>query len=230
MTMKHISTVVAVLGLGSLLSGCDVQQPSAGCVVQDSASWIAKYDLKEGQPACAKPLAAGETVGVFKYTDPMQANSTIIALRPNGLASRGSRDPGDQRNQTAVGSLGEQPDENDFCTATELGEATVTAAPKTTAPVEDETRISYKFKDVKVYTNPRAPGTQLKADLTYTRDGCTAEYAVRAMWPAIACDPEDEDPAHNCGPGSFINPDMAVTCDPVLHICVPAKEIPSFKE
>ena len=62
MTMKHISSVVAVLGIGSLLSACDVQQPSAGCVVQDSTSWIAKYDLKEGQPTCARPLPAGETI------------------------------------------------------------------------------------------------------------------------------------------------------------------------
>ncbi|WNG49912.1 hypothetical protein F0U60_41685 [Archangium minus] len=225
MTMKRVSTVVAVLGAGLLVTACDIEQPSAGCVVQDSTSWIARYDVKEGQPTCAQPPPAGELVGVFKYRDPNKEDSNVLAMRPAGLASRGSRDPGDQKQQTAVGSLGSEVDANDFCKAASLSEASVAAASSAT---EDATQISYKFSNVEVYTAPRAPGTQLRADLSYTRDGCTTEVKVHAMWPAIGCTPGDADPAHNCGKGSKINPDMAVTCHPTLKICVPAKDVPSF--
>ncbi|WP_239014469.1 hypothetical protein [Archangium violaceum] len=225
--MKRVSTVVAVLGAGLLVTACDIEQPSAGCVVQDSINWIARYDLKEGQPTCVRPLPPGELVGVFKYRDPNKENSNVLALRPAGLASRGARDTSsDQSKQTAIGSLGSEVDANDFCKAETLSEASVAAASSDT---EDATQISYKFSNVEVYSAPRAPGTQLRADLTYTRDGCTAEYEVHAMWPARPCDPaHPEEPALNCGKGSLINPDMAVTCHPTLKLCVLAKDVPSF--
>jgi len=42
---KRIATAVAVLGAASIISGCAIEQPSAGCFVQDSsfALWQAKY-------------------------------------------------------------------------------------------------------------------------------------------------------------------------------------------
>jgi hypothetical protein len=234
MTMKRVSTVVAVLGAGVLVTACDIQQPSAGCVVQDSASWIAKYDLKAGQPTCAKPLPSGELVGVFKFRDPTKENSNILTLRPAGLASRGARDAGDQINQTAIGSLAEEPDTNDFCKAADLGVASVSAVSSSS---EDATQISYKFTNVNVYSAPRAPGTQMQADLSFTRDGCTAEYTMRAMWPARPCDPDDAEPSHNCGAGSLINPDLDVVCDTTVKIsadwpgtCVLKGQVPSFKQ
>jgi hypothetical protein len=233
MTMKRVSSVVAVLGVGGMLTACNIEQPSAGCVVQDSASWIAKYELKEGQPTCAKAAPAGELVGVFKFVNP-ENDTAKLTLRPAGLASRGTRDNGATTQQTAIGNLTTEPDANDFCSASQMSEATVNAV---SSASEDATQIAYQYSNVKVYSHPRAPGTQLKADLTYTRDGCTAEYTVNAMWPARGCDPADPEPSHNCGTGSFINPDFDVVCDTTVKIsadwpgtCVVRKPVPSFKE
>jgi hypothetical protein len=234
MTMKRVSSVMAVLGAGVMLAACSMEQPSAGCVVQDSASWIAKYELKTGQPTCAKAAPTGELVGVFKFVNP-EDDTAKLTFRPDGLASRGARDSGESTLQTAIGNLSAEADAEDFCAVPQMSEAKVNAASEPN--VEDATQISYKFANVKVYSHPRAPGTQFKADLTYTRDGCIAEYTVNAMWPARGCDPASADTSLNCGAGSLINPDFDVVCDTTVKIssklpgtCVLKKSVPSFKE
>ena len=47
-------------------------------------------------------------------------------------------------------------------------------------PAEPAVSIRYEFSNVRVYTTASAIGTQLSADLTYTKDGCTATYRVAA--------------------------------------------------
>jgi len=242
MTKNIVSVTVAVLSAGALVTGCSFDQPNAGCIVQDAsfANWVAKYDLKEGQAItseCQAKIIKGELVGVFKFTDPEKADSAVLTIRPQGLYSRASRDPGDPYLQNAVGKLADETDAQNFCGATEFSAATVNAGPKTSAPPEPATSISYQFKDVKVYAAPEAPGTQLTGDLTYTRDGCTAEYTVRAIWPAHGCDPDSSNPADTCGEGSGISPDFDVVCDTSFRVssaypgtCVAAKSIPSFKD
>lgn len=234
MIKNIVSVTAAVLSAGVLVTGCNFEQPTAGCIVQDAsfATWYAKYDLKEGQTLseeCQDLVVAGEQWGVFKFTDPEKPNSSVLTIRPQGLYSRASRDPGDPYLQTAVGKLAEEPDAANFCAATDFSLANVNAGPKTTDPTEDATTISYQFSNVKVYAAPDAPGTQIGGDLTYTRDGCSIQLGVRAIWPATPCDPESTNPRDNCGEGSGINPNFAVTCDEDLGICVPAKEIPSIK-
>lgn len=231
MIKNIVSVTAAVLGAGALLAGCNFEQPSAGCIVQDAsfANWYAKYDLKEGQNLSSECLAKsikGENVGVFKFTDPEKAGSAVLTIRPQGLYSRATRDPGDPYAQNAVGKLADEPDATNFCAANDFSLATVNAAESSS---EAATSISYQFSGVKVYAAPAAPGTQLSGDLTYTRDGCTIEYKVRAIWPSVACNPDSSNPAENCGDGSGINPEFAVTCDPELKRCVPVKEIPSLK-
>jgi hypothetical protein len=231
MIKNIVSVTAAVLSAGVMLTGCNFEQPTAGCIVQDAsfANWYAKYDLKEGQnlsTECQALVVKGETLGVFKFTDPDKPNSAVLTIRPFGLYSRASRDPGDPYLQNAVGKLAEEPDASNFCAATDFSLATVNASAAGTTPA---TSISYQFSNVRVYAAPQAPGTQLAGDLTYTRDGCTIQLAVRAMWPAVACDPESTKPAETCGEGSGINPEFAVTCDEELNRCVPAKEIPSLK-
>jgi hypothetical protein len=235
MTMKLVSSMALILGTGALLTACDIEQPSAGCIVQDSTSWIATYTIKENQPTCATTLPAGETVGVFKFTDPSKPDSTpLLTLRPNGLASRATRDPGDPANQTARGSLSAEPDSEYFCTAQTMSEATVDTTTSTTG---DKTQIKYAFSNVQVYSHPAAPGTQMRADVTYTRDACTAVYKMNAMWPARPCDPDELAKPENerdlsllCGPGSLINPDFKVKCHEDLHICVVDGDVPAFKK
>jgi hypothetical protein len=163
---------------------------------------------------------------VFKFTDPEKANSSVLTIRPQGLYSRASRDPGDPNLQTATGKLADEPDAANFCAANDFSLANVNAAAAGTTPA---TSISYQFSNVKVYAAPDAPGTQIGGDLTYTRDGCTMELGVRAIWPSVPCDPESTNPAETCGEGSGINPNFAVTCDEELLRCVPSKPIPSLK-
>jgi hypothetical protein len=253
MTTKLVSSMALILGTGAVLAGCDIQQPSAGCIVQDSASWATTYEVKENQPTCATPPPVGELVGVYKFTTPEKENSTLLTLRPQGLASRGGRDTTTEPSaQTAIGALAEEPDAEFFCSAPTMSEAMVDTRASTSG---DKTLINYAFSNVKVYSNPAAPGTQLKADLTYTRDGCAAQYSVNSMWPARGCDmaemekPEAQrDPAALCGAGSLINPEFDVRCEmrmPNLVVrtfdadgnpifwpgtCVLAKPVPSFKE
>lgn len=231
MIKNIVSVTAAVLSAGVMLTGCNFEQPSAGCIVQDAsfANWYAKYDLKEGQnlsTECQDLAPKGETMGVFKFTDPEKPNSAVLTIRPFGLYSRATRDPGDPYLQTALGKLAEEPDAANFCAATDFSLATVNASASSS---EEATSISYQYSNVKVYAAPQAPGTQLSADLTYTRDNCTIQLGVRAIWPAVGCTPGSSNPADNCGEGSGINPEFAVTCDEVLNRCVPAKAIPSLK-
>jgi hypothetical protein len=231
MIKNIVSVTAAVLSAGVLVTGCNFEQPNAGCIVQDAsfANWYAKYDLKEVRPAtpeCQALVVKGELWGVFKFTDPEKPDSAVLTIRPQGLYSRASRDPGDPYLQNAVGKLDDEPDAANFCGANDFSLANVNAAAAGTTPA---TSISYQFSNVKVYAAPDAPGTQIGGDLTYTRDGCEIQLGVRALWPAVFCDTESTNPADNCGEGSGINPVFAVTCDEELGRCVPAKEIPSIK-
>jgi len=231
MIKNIVSVTAAVLSAGVMLTGCNFEQPTAGCIVQDAsfANWYGKYDLKEGQnltTECQALVPKGETMGVFKFVDPKKANSTVLTIRPFGLYSRATRDPGDPYLQNAVGKLAEEPDASSFCAATDFSLASVNASASGTTPA---TSISYQYSNVRVYAAPQAPGTQLTGDLTYTRDGCTIQLGVRAIWPAVACTPGSTKPAESCGAGSGINPEFDVTCDEELSRCVPAKAIPSLK-
>jgi hypothetical protein len=234
MTKNIISVAAALLGAGALVAGCNIEQPEAGCIVQDAsfANWYAKYDLKTDVPiqaGCESTILKGEPLGVFKFTNPGQAGEAKLTIRPFGLASRATRDPGDPYLQTAVGSLSEEPDDDSFCAASNFSEATVNAGARTGTNPEAATVISYKFDNVQVYSAPRAPGTQLKGELTYTRDGCTSRYSIRAIWPSVACTPGSSNPAESCGAGSGVNPDFDVECDKELERCVPVGAIPAFK-
>lgn len=247
MTKKIVSAIAVLIGAGSLMAGCSFEQPSAGCISQDATNWQAHYvideasitaDAASGKTAeqCAPTLKAlqGETLGVFKYVDPNNRSDAKLAIRPNGLASRAGRDPGDPYASNAVGKMTTEPDSNDFCTASGFNTAVVNdpgreANPTTGTTAIAATKISYKFENVAVYAAPNAPGTQLKGELEYTRDGCTAKYKVAGVWPSTACVPGSEKPKENCGEGSGANPDLALECHATLKVCVPAKEIPSFK-
>jgi hypothetical protein len=101
--------------------------------------------------------------------------------------------------------------------------------PKTgTTPGTD---IKYEWSNVRVRVTTAYEGTQMVADLKYTQDGCTAEYTVVGLWPAVSCaakdpsgNPLDMPDPQSCDPfadpdagrayGSGINPDFQqdVTC------------------
>lgn len=249
MSKQGFGTVAVGWGLAALLGGCQFDQPRAGCVVQDATfrPWYAKYELKEGQtlgPSCEGLLLGGEPLGVFKFTDPNQPGSAILTLRPQGLYGRASRDPGqEQLAQTAVAKLADEPEDDNFCATEAWAPASVDAQEGSFVPPgaqeaqeEPATRITYQYEQVRVYSAPDAPGTQLTGELTYTRDGCSVQYTVQAIWPAVPCNPAAQSPSEKCGEGSGINPQLAVVCDTSVQlfpdspgVCVAQKPIPSFK-
>jgi hypothetical protein len=248
--IKNIVSVAATLvGAGALLTGCNFEQPRAGCISQDSPSWAVKYELKSGQsiPTGCAAAPKGELIGVFKFTDPLDATKSVLTIRPGGLASRAARDPVDtvtedgvERNpQNATGKLAEEPDAQDFCEAKDFVPARVDT--KTPTASEQVTTITYQYNSVKVFSSPSVPGTQITGDFSYTRtyDGvtCTLEYTMNGIWPAVPCKSTSDRPSESCGEGSGVNPDFDVVCSTDLVIaggfdgtCLPAKPIPSLKE
>ncbi|NVJ01257.1 hypothetical protein HV824_24520 [Myxococcus sp. AM009] len=238
MTKNIVNTALVLLGTGSLLAGCNVEQPDPGCFVQESPHWAVKYDQVEAGrdaagDACDTAAPPAEMLGVYRYID-LQNGTAKLALRPQGLASRGPADEStDQSEQTALGDLATDRDAEDFCGAPSFPAARVRVA-------SSGNEIVYQYANVRVYSAPSAPGTQLTGELTYTNNGCTSKYVVNALWPAVGCDPEVGTAETNCGPGSGLNPDFNATCvmgvycgifaQPDLEgCCVPTNQVPSFK-
>lgn len=92
--IKRISTVVAVMGAAGVISGCAIEQPSAGCFVQDAsfANWSGKYTLVS-QPDAAVTCddLTGDVLGVWKYFDPDASAETVAQNRAAKLAIRPRR-------------------------------------------------------------------------------------------------------------------------------------------
>lgn len=98
---KRIFTAVAVFGAASIISGCELKQPSAGCIVQDASvfAWQASYIPKteaDAAKSCGK--LKGERIGVWKFTNPEASaeqvasnTASTLAIRPSRLASLTSR-------------------------------------------------------------------------------------------------------------------------------------------
>lgn len=246
---KRINTVVALVGMAGLFSGCNIQQPSAGCQVQDATdvAWQAGYTLvnaADASKSCGK--LKGEAIGVFKYLDPVSGKSRL-AIRPEGAASLVSYVDGDKEvlrvtnpeSATSLSAtLADQPDSTGLCAATSFPESRVEAAAVPAKSLPAETAV-YQFGTVQVYSAPDAPGTQLKGTFTYSDGaGCTAEYKMVALWPQTGCDidafnaPTPANAADRCGEGSGLNPDFDAACieaNDGEHYCVPAKDVPSFR-
>ncbi|RKH08247.1 hypothetical protein D7Y13_15165 [Corallococcus praedator] len=228
---KSILSTLVMLGAAGSLTACDFEQPNAGCIVQEG-NWFAKFDAIDVPtgPNCAGSEALlGDDLGVYKFANPDQGTAQLV-IRPFSLAALGKFDPvNDYSSLQTIGSLETTTDADDFCTATEFSPANVNASQATTPQA-----VTYQFANVKVYSNPGAPGTQMSGELTYTNNGCVSHYVMRAMWPSTGCDPEADpnDPADGpatCGVGSGINPDFKVQCDPDLGACVLTDSVPSFK-
>ncbi|WP_342379273.1 hypothetical protein NVS55_07480 [Myxococcus stipitatus] len=236
MTKNILKATMVLVGATTALAGCNFDQPEAPCFVQDHISWVARYDpvdtpKQADGSACTnvegQKAPAAEAVGVFKFTDPDDLTKSLLTIRPAGLASRGALDPNSPpTQQTALGAFASEPT-NDFCAAPSLSLASVNAQATSSAAA---TSISYQYKNMEVYAAAAVPGTQMRGELVYTRDGCISTYAVRALWPAVPCDPSD---ATACGPGTAnLNPDFAAECvrtSPTAGICAPSKPIPSLR-
>jgi hypothetical protein len=217
MTRRLFGLVLAT----TLTAACETEQPAIGCPVQ-SLTWSATYKPK-GTSNC--PVKAGEQLGIQKFSTP--SGDEQLSIKPATLVALEERDP--ERLAYSIGALAREADAEGFCSAT------VALAEKRAPAIEAEglpaKNISYSWSNVRLLAIPQAPGTQMVADLTYTEDGCTAEYEVWAMWPGdVDCANEAGEPdSQLCAQASGINPDFATTCDPTQLRCVPAKRPPSLR-
>ncbi|AUX39468.1 hypothetical protein SOCE26_008600 [Sorangium cellulosum] len=231
--------------LAALLASCD--QPRIECTTAHTgfaATYTLKPGSKRGEGDCDK--LRGEIIGMEKYSpssadDPevQDLSRALLAIRATGLGALagGAEAAGVPIDKGAVVSMGEftsvDPDERDVCSVPSLSPAALEIPAIEDSPA---TSLRYEWSNVRVYVTAALPGTQMTADLTYTKDGCTASYSVVGLAPAVSCgvegmegpttdpslcDPE-ADPAAGRLIGSGINPDLEerVTCDPEIALCV----------
>lgn len=215
MTRRILGLVLAT----ALTAACDTEQPPIGCPVQ-SLEWAATYKPKNPGACLSK---AGEQLGIQKFSTP--TGDEQLSIKPQTLAALDEADP--DRLSYSLGTLAKESDAEGFCAATDVAVAEKHVEAGDTQPAVD---VVYKWSNVRVLAIPRAPGTQMVADLEYTENGCTAEYEVWAMWPSVSCENEDGEPDNDiCQNAGSINPDFAVTCEPTLRLCVPAQRPPSLQ-
>ncbi|MET0403928.1 MAG: hypothetical protein ABW123_16070, partial [Cystobacter sp.] len=212
---KRITTAVAILGVTGVFSGCNFEQPSAGCQVQDAtdAPWQAAYFLTNPERDSGKTcnVLKGEALGAFKYINP-ETGHTYMALRPTGAASlievddyTDPENPGSIRrveDPTLATSLSQtldaEPNATGLCGATGFAPISITVAtPITYTDIAGQPQsspaqtVAYAFDNVQVYSAPSAPGTQLQATVKYSDGaGCEVEYRMLALWPQVPCSVE----------------------------------------
>jgi hypothetical protein len=161
-------------------------------------------------------------------------------------------DPDMTHQQYATGAFAQEfPDQNDMCQVVGLQPAqmNVTSTPQsvgaagmpTPSPFPTDS-VSYTWSNVNVYVTAAAQGSQFSGDLTYTENGCSADYHVVGMWPAVSCtdkvyndpkiDPKqlvvigqvaNQDTCNPCAEpskgrfvGSGISPDFPLTCQQIF--------------
>ena len=216
MTRRILGLVLAT----TLTAACDNEQPPIGCPVQ-SLEWAATY-RPVGTNTCA--VKHGEQLGIQKFSRPSGDERLII--KPQTLATL------ETNNEVSVGFrqgvLASEADAEGFCSATDVVSTGLGAA----APGQTPRSITYQWSNIRMAATPQAPGTQMVAELEYTEAGCTAQYEVWAVWPAVNCESEanpGQPDTGICATSGSINPDFSTVCDPDALLCVPARRPPSLK-
>lgn len=175
-------------------------------------------------------FATGGLNGTPKFSEPSVAIRTDISVYANfDPADYPVEIPGYNYDYHAANSLGKfasgEPDASDFCTAKDMAPSVIAIPelPAYTIPDDPETpdvdetemvpatpplTLRHEWTKARWLVTPDAQGTQFDGTVKFTQDGCTAEYDVVALSPAIPCTADDE-----CKAGSGINPDFAVRCD-----------------
>jgi hypothetical protein len=133
------------------------------------------------------------------------------------------------------------PDADNFCAVDTLSDAeldlpALPAVPPDPNKMGDKGQpplkaitLKYTFSNVKIVDDPVVSGGKISADLAYTKNGCTANYKVIAVYPLVSCVDKDGKPQNVlCDPmprpdqghptGSGLN--FPTHCDPDLKFCV----------
>ena len=218
MTRRIFGLVLAT----ALTAACDNEQPPIGCPVQ-SLEWAATYK-PVGTNTCA--VKHGEQLGIQKFS--RSPTDERLIIKPETLATLEASEDVEVNVGFAQGTLSTESDVPGFCASSDV----TVIGQSSGGPGPLAVDISYVWSNIRMSATPQAPGTQMIANLEYTEAGCTAQYEVWAMWPAVGCESETEagQPDNSiCANAGSINPDFATTCDPDALLCVPARRPPSLK-
>jgi hypothetical protein len=217
--------VTPLLALCAALGACD--QPAPKCTIA-RGTFSARYTLvrgsKIGRGDC--DTLRGDELSVQAYTQQRQdsdypdPNHVQVGIQASALSQAIERAQAcgmDNATGLVPYSLGSferaAPGADDFCEVPLLTVGRV-ALPTQDAcqpsrcfpalPREPAVTYAYEWSHVRVYVTAGANGTQLSANLKYTKDGCSAEYRVAAVYPSVSC-ALATDPAHDSGV-NFVKP------------------------
>ena len=223
------SILGSVVGAGvlALSLSCVTEQTPPQCPVAHGP-FAARYTLKPGQTATGPcTTLEGGLVGMVKYSRSGGSGDPTVAIRTDEL---GNTEPAGTQipSLSSIGTIS-GPNDDGQCTIATTSTATATV---------DATSVSYNFHNMRLLSTGAAPGTHFASEVTYAVDACSAEYDVVGIWPAVSCDDGTGAPDETlCSTvpypdqgiaASGINPDFAVTCDPVTLYCQAAKPFPSL--
>jgi hypothetical protein len=234
-----------------------MDQPRTKCQT-GRGIFAAKYTLVSDVPdgGC---LLKGESIGIQPYNPALPDNSapdiekSTVAIRGTQVGNALLNYPPDPNPDNLPYALGPfatvEPGADDFCDVPSLAPAVqdlppvegVDAGPDGGGgkPALPAVHFKYEWRNVRFYVTAAQAGVQMKGELTYTKDDCTAVYNVNALYPSTSCmagDAGAKYPNHElCLPpdlekgrtGSTINSDVATVCDPELGVCVLARDLPS---
>jgi len=255
----------AAVATGFAVPGCD--QPKIQCT-SGHGEFAAKLTLVNGTGACAG--LKGAKYGVQSYVKGMAGERPTFDKPPvaikadeiGQLLAEYEQEVADEKQLSSTGDFADvEPDSLGFCKVNQMSVATLMLAAKPASvdmmgkmiPALPAVSLRYEWSDLKFFVSAGAPGTQFTAKLKYTKDGCTAEYDVVGLAPAVGCEltatvtgadgkpmtmatgmPDDTlcSPCADIGKkrarGSGISPDVETVCDPGALLCVPKKAPPSL--
>jgi hypothetical protein len=255
----------ALLGVAALATSCSVDQPKVPCTTAHG-TFAVKYTLVPGSGSGECAMLTAGLVGVQSYARKGKDGQEVfdrppVALKTDEVGGLLETYAPQTADPAKTYSLGEfmtlEPGADNFCpvsaltvaelhlTAVPAGVDPMTMMPTPALPAVD---VRYDWSNVRFYVTPAILGTQFSAELTYTRNGCTARYKVSGLYPAISCGKEVTDPGTMmmsmvpdpglCSPcadpsmgraaGSGINPDVQTTCDTGSLLCLPSADTPSL--
>jgi hypothetical protein len=189
---------LAAVGLAVGVAVSCSDQPKTRCTTSRgrfAATFTPSGPLPDGGLPEAGCAIVGEDLGIETYNPPSADGKSIdiehatVWIRGQSMTDAismvGGKD--NAHPEDAIGDFTTStPGDDKFC---QVG--TMTPAeqdlPGDDAGVVQPTTIKYEWSNVRFVVSPEAIGTQMIADLKYTRDSCTVGYKVTALYPSVEC-------------------------------------------
>jgi hypothetical protein len=229
--MDHRNLILFLSGLAAVGAAVTIavscsDQPKVKCTA-GRGRFAASYTTAMALPDAGCNML-GEELGVEVYNQPNAGGTNIdpskqsIWIRgqsiSNAIGERGGV-PDMAHSQNSIGQFETaEPGDDTFC---KVGNLTPAEQDLPDAGDFPPTSIKYEWSNLRFVVAPRTEGSQLVGDLTYTRDGCTANYHVTALYPAVTCEVDgtaldfckclyygDPTPEYDRPKGSGISPDL----------------------